>query len=130
MLTGSTVKILNKLASESNVLYPEGGLLYRYSFGHCCAHTDLSKIVGASTDNPVEVLELFISSAVSSPCSNFASPQVKQECSVLLNSLASDFEGFQGPQVYIEEDDTSKTISLIYKASNDYHFLELFWSID
>jgi hypothetical protein len=130
MLTNSTVDILNKLTSESDSLYSEGGLLYKYSFGHRCAHTDLSDIEDSVTDNEVETLELFISSAVSTPFSKVASSKVKQECSVLLSSLANDFKGFQGPRVYIEEDDVSKNVSLIYTASNDYHVLELFWSID
>ena len=67
MLTNSTVEILNKLATESDSLYSEGGLLYKYSFGHRCAHSDVSKPLGSSTDNPAETIELFICSAVSTP---------------------------------------------------------------
>ncbi|MCL6417918.1 hypothetical protein MIB92_19880 [Aestuariirhabdus sp. Z084] len=130
MLTIPTVEILNKLASESDTLYSQGGLLYKYSFGHRCAHSDLSNIEGVATNNEVETLEFFIASAVSDPYPVVTSHEVKQVCSKLLSSLANDFNGFQGPRVFIEEDDISKTVTLVYTASNDYHVLKLFWSID
>ncbi|MCC4262865.1 hypothetical protein LL240_00125 [Oceanimonas baumannii] len=130
MLTSSTVELLNRLASESDSLYSDGGLLYKYSFGHRCAHTYLSKFDDSATDNEVGTLELFISCAVNTPYPKVVSPKVRQECSALLKALANDFEGYQGPSVHIEEDDISKTISLIYSANNDYHILKMFWSID
>jgi hypothetical protein len=130
MLTSSTVRILNDLAAKSDALYSQGGLLYKYSFGHRCAHTDLSNVIDISTSIDVEKLELFIASAIDNPFPESAGNDVKHECSKLLSALANDFSGFLGPKFSIEEDDTSKIVTLIYTASNDYHTLRLFWSID
>ncbi len=130
MLTSSTVKMLNDLAAKSDALYSEGGLLYKYSFGHRCAHTDLSNTIDISTGSDVEKLELFIASAIDNPFPENTSNDIKYECSKLLSALANDFCGFLGPKFSVEEDDTSKIVTLIYTASNDYHILRLFWSID
>lgn len=130
MLTSSTVRILNDFAAKSDALYSQGGLLYKYSFGHRCAHIDLSNTNDISTNSEVEKLELFIASAIDNPFPENASKDIKYECSKLLSALANDFSGFIGPKFSIEEDDTCKIATLIYTASNDYHTLRLFWSID
>lgn len=130
MLTTPTVKLLNNLASESHSLYTEGGLLYKYSFGHCCAHTDISKINGTVSDDIIAALEFFLSSALNTSHPKSISLKIKRECSALLKSLSNDFTGYQGPNVYLDEDDYSKTLHLVYLADNNYHVIEMFWSID
>ena len=130
MLTKSTVDILNKLSAESDKLYSEGGLLYKYSYGHRCAHTDLQEFESENVENPIEAIESFLSSAIEKPFSDSPSPIVKEKSFSLLTSLERDFNSFQGPKVYLEEDDLSKTLIMIYTAKNDYHCIEFFWSID
>lgn len=130
MLTSSTVRILNKLSSESDLLYSQGGLLYKYKYGHRCAHSDLNRFDGTLSENVIEPLELFLSSALGTMYPEVVAPSIKKKCKMLLESLGNDFKGFQGPKVYQHTDDTSKIIVLVYTLENDYHYLDLFWSID
>ena len=130
MLTKEIVNVLNEISKISDALYDEGGFLYKYIYGHRCAHTDVAENKINRIEDAEEVLGLFITSATSTPFPKAVGSSVKSKSTALLKSLEKEFFGFSGPMVYLDEDDTSKTLDLIYTNGNDYHKLQLFWSID
>jgi hypothetical protein len=70
MLSKITVDFLGELSKTSEELYQEGGLLYKYHFGHRCAHTDLNDIPGKKCENKTSIvseIEKFIYCAITDP---------------------------------------------------------------
>lgn len=130
MLSNNTRDYLNELAIVSDVLYQEGGVYYKYDYGHRTAHFEIDKVNGKAQENHIQAIELFWESALSNPYPESATSKTREICKKLLAMLKDDFKGFIGPKVFLVEDDLSKVVSILFTCDNDYHRLELSWSID
>lgn len=130
MLSNNTRDYLNDLAAVSDALYQEGGVYYKYDYGHRIAHIELDRVNGKVQENYIQTIELFWESALSTPYPESSTPRTREICAKLLVMLNDDFKGFVGPKVFLTEDCVGKVISILFTCNNDYHHLELSWSID
>lgn len=137
MLSKKTSEHLNIACTKSDEAYQEGGLIYLYKFGHRRAHSfidrkSLSSISGGRLlgEKETEQLAWFFSSATEHPYPEKASELATMFTKELLINLYHDFEGMHGFISQFEEDSTSKELTITFIKDNDFHSLELFWSID
>ena len=137
MLSKATVECLNKASEMSNLRYQEGGMIYLYKFGHRRAHSLygyklLSSINGSrelSESEKTQLTLFFASSLEGYNAENYGELTISTT-KQLLASLSEDFKGMYAFVSEYEEDLSSKTVTLSFIINNDFHSLELFWSID
>ncbi len=137
MLSKTTVELLNKACEKSDYLYDQGGLIYLYKFGHNRAHSfyahDLLKnICGERSLNEREKVQLvlFFASALEDHNAENYSELTTSTTNNILSSLLKDFKGMYGYISNYEDDGIGKILTISFIMGNDFHSLELFWSID
>lgn len=133
MLTKNTVILLNKACSRAGALYEKGGLSYTYCFGHDLAHT----VKGINQDSGNEfavaaigIIEKFYEEAMFRISPSKVSDETKEYVALLLSYLSEDFEGMLCQLANYQSDGMSSILKLLFIDGNDYHELELFWSVD
>ena len=137
MLSKTTVKLLNEACEKSDYLYDQGGLIYLYKFGHNRAHSFydydfLKNISGERSLNEHEnkQLILFFASALENHNADHYGELTTSTTNNILSSLLKDFKGMYGYINNYEDDGVSKILTISFIEGNDFHSLELFWSID
>lgn len=134
MLTVETADFLNAACRQSNELWDQGGLTYLYLFGYQRAHTfvDRECLKQGAAPRHLSLLEssrvaLFFSRAfdethVSEAAARFAE--------TFLEKLQNDFADAHGC-IYLDEDNgTNWELTLMFLDGDNFHSLELFWSMD
>jgi hypothetical protein len=122
MLSKETVKLLATACEASHRLFDQGGLIYLYTFGYGRAHSYIDRSIlnadALSTELDVSEyarLGVFFENAMVRPFSDNVSPKTKAFVSELVVCLSRDF---------------GEMLTLTYFENNNFHSLELDWSID
>ncbi len=137
MLSRETVLSLNSGCDKSNDRYSQGGLIYLYKFGYGRAHSFIERDILNKAKSPrkldskeIKNIELFFESALVKPDNGSVTADTMNYVSLLITKLESDFSGMYGFISQNDEDDLSKLIEITFIESNNFHTLELFWSIN
>jgi len=137
MLSSHTVDFLNLACERSDNLYQEGGLIYLYKYGHKRAHSFFDGNILAKASSPKVLgvdeekqLEEFFGCALEEPYGANISIHVSIFVKELITKLNVDFRGMYSYVSSITKDGYSMEIAVTYLKNNDFHTLELFWSID
>jgi hypothetical protein len=143
MLSNRTVTFLEELADSSHLVYPEGGLLFRYQYGYKQAHiflkasmqdalyievvTEYSDITGRTLND----LARFFQGALGDYTEGSATDFAVLYASRLMDNLKEDLH-YDLVELIIEDGnyDMTATFEMASKSRNDYSRLELFWSFD
>lgn len=137
MLTIETASHLNKGCKLSDSIYEQGGLIYKYTFGYHRAHSFIEERILSKAINPsffesseVNTISLFFESALVQPFPESISSSTLEFTEHILSLFKKDFTGmYSCISNYIDKDD-SKELALTFIKDNDFHTVELFWSID
>ncbi len=137
MLSRKTVALLNEACQKSDQLYDEGGLIYLYRFGHRRAHSFitpqlLKSAVNSRSLSDAEVCQLkaLFANALCQCGSGPISDEVSLYVQKLIDRLNLDFSGMHSCISESADDGLSHMIELTFIENNDFHTLELFWSVD
>ncbi|WP_028305343.1 hypothetical protein [Oceanospirillum maris] len=137
MLSRKTVALLNEACQKSDELYDQGGLIYLYSFGHRRAHSfinpQLLKSAGYPkplSDPEFDQLKTLFANALCQYGSEPVSDQVAHYVQKFIDRLNVDFSGMYSCISESADDGLSHMIELTFIENNDFHTLELFWSVD
>ena len=137
MLSRETVLLLNSGCDKSNDRYSQGGLIYLYQFGYGRAHSFIARNIlnkakfSRKLDaKEINNIEKFFESALVKPDSSSVTPDTINFISLLVENLERDFSGMYSFISQNDEDDLSKLIEITFIEGNNFHTLELFWSID
>jgi hypothetical protein len=138
MLSIKTVSHLNSGCETSNTLYQEGGVIYLYTFGHNRAHSFIDNIKLAQAksekwfeDTEKDTIALFFEKSLSAPFSDGVSNKTQSFVGDFLDSLKKDFTGMYAfISSHDADDDICNILTLTFIKGNDFHSLELFWSIE
>ncbi|PSL15902.1 hypothetical protein CLV44_103186 [Marinobacterium halophilum] len=137
MLSRETVLLLKSGCDKSNDIYSQGDLTYLYKFGYGRAHSFIDREVLNKAKFPRKLnskeigdVELFFESALVTPGSSLAASETRSYVSLLINNLETDFSGMHFFLSENYEDGYSKLIEFTCVEDNNFHTLELFWSVD
>jgi len=137
MLSRETVLSLNSGCDKSNDRYSQGGLIYLYKFGYGRAHSFIDRDILNKAKLPkkldskeIKNIESFFESALVEPYTSLVAPDTVDFVSFLIENLERDFSGMYSFISQNDEDDSSKLIEITFIEGNNFHTLELFWSID
>ncbi len=143
MLSHRTVAFLEESANSSHLVYPEGGLLFRYQLAykqaHCCLKGDMRNAlynIGLSkysevTEQAANDLARFFQRALGG-----YTKDASADCTVLAACNLIDYLREDLPYDLVElvvEDgdyDMTATFEMASTSLNEYSKLELFWSVD
>ncbi|MEH6397366.1 hypothetical protein, partial [Pseudoalteromonas sp.] len=78
----------------------------------------------------IKNIESFFESALVEPYTSLVAPDTVDFVSFLIENLERDFSGMYSFISQNDEDDSSKLIEITFIEGNNFHTLELFWSID
>ncbi|SBT19128.1 hypothetical protein MGA5115_03289 [Marinomonas gallaica] len=137
MLSSQTADFLNLACEKSDKLYDQGGLIYLYKYGHRRAHTLFEKNILAQASSPKKLdvdearqLEEFFGCALEEPFGANVTIDVSSFVEELTRKLNIGFNGMYSYVSSSTKDGDSMEIVVSFLESNDFHNLELFWSID
>ncbi|MGV8916526.1 MAG: hypothetical protein ACOH2R_01780 [Pseudomonas sp.] len=143
MLSQRTVAFLETFAQASNLVYPEGGFLYRYEFAYCQAHNQLSGdlLSALEREDSAEYADIsagelndmarFFQGALGNHTKDAPSGNAIRTARTLIDYLKEDLQNDLVGLV-VEDGSVDMTVSLemASKSTNNYSWLELFWSVD
>ncbi|WP_397452970.1 hypothetical protein [Pseudomonas sp. NA-150] len=143
MLSQRTVAFLETFAQASNLVYPEGGFLFRYEFAYSQAHNQLSGdlLSALQHDEVTEYAEVsvgelndmarFFQGALGNYTKDAPSGNAVRTARTLIDYLKEDLQNdLVGLVVEDGSGDMTVSLEMANKATNNYSWLELFWSVD
>lgn len=143
MLSHRTVAFLEESADSSHLVYPEGGLLFRYQYAYKQAHCSLKGDMGNALYNTGLSKYSEVTEQAANDLSRFFQRALRgdtkdapTDCTVLAACNLIDYlkEDLQHDLVELVvengEYDMTATFEMASRSRNDYSRLELFWSVD
>lgn len=143
MLSHRTVAFLEASADSSHLVYPEGGLLFRYQYAykqaHCCLKGEMwNALYGIGLNQYSEITDQATNDlAFLFQCALVGyTKDSPKDCTILAacNLIAYLKEDLQYDlvELVVEEGNyaMTATFEMASKSRNDYSRLELFWSVD
>jgi len=130
---------LNDACALSDKEYDEGGMSYLYKFGHGIAQThekrqvieDLrSQSTTTFSDSELVKIRYFFEEALCRFAPQSISHETDEYVKKLLSHLYTDFTGMPCKVASNEKDGAWSTLQLIFLDKNDYHDIDVFWSVD
>jgi hypothetical protein len=142
MLSQRTVGFLEGLANASNVVYTEGGLLFTFKFAYKQAGSCLSKPLQETllaksaahselTSHEMDELARFIQGSLGNYSEEVPSRDAREAAVALIEQLKEDLRfDLIGLAVADGGHDMTATLEMANKSTNNYYWLELWWSVD
>ena len=138
MLSIETVNLLNSGCKCSDILYPQGGLIYLYKFGYKQAHIFIDRNILIKTksmkwfdNSEIKIIETFFEKALVNSFSDTISTKTKDFTNQLLVNLKKDFSKMYYYIGFLENRSSIyNTLILTFVKNNSFHSLTLFWSVD
>lgn len=143
MLSHRTVAFLEKSADSSHLVYPEGGLLFRYQYAynqaHCCLKGGIWKALynvdlvqySEITEQAANDLAFFFQRAFGGYTKDSPTDCTVLAACSLIAYLKEDLQHDLVELVVTDGDyDMTATFEMASRSRNDYSRLELFWSVD
>ena len=143
MLSQRTVAFLETFAQASNLIYPDGGFLFRYQFDYNQAHGHLSGdlLHALRNDDATQYADVsardlnelarFFQGALGNHTHDVASGNAIRTAKALIDYLKEDLSNdLIGLAVDEGSDDMTASFEMASKATNNYSWLELYWSVE
>lgn len=140
MLSEETVDFLRERCRASRELYDQGGLIYNYKFGYDFAHSavvhryKLHKNIAAKFLEPEEINKIAVFFQKASINYNFdtaiPSEKAKKIAGEFLLNCYRDFNDTYAFLAGFNNSGSGIVMKIIFLADNNFHALELDWSID
>ena len=137
MLSKHTTRLLDGASAKSDEIYSEGGLIYLYTFGYKRAHSFIDYEILKKTTiskkfdrDEIEKLKNFFTCALEHPYPEKVYNSINIFTDEFLTMLYKDFQGMYSYMSKYEKDEVGQIVTMTFIKDNNFHSLELFWSID
>lgn len=137
MLNNEVLDQLSFACKQSNDLYAQGGLIYKYSFGYNQAHKTIESSTLSNfnqgylfSNHELAILYELFERSMFNAFPETISPNTAEFVDKFASLLSNNFSNMGHCIIESENDDLCMAVTILFVKNNDYHSLDLFWSID